>query len=287
MLWYLFIKKEDYIIRFPAKTSPGALMTLVENWSSINARNKSFSYEITDKHPYDQLTQEISFEGHDLKLFWKFNSVNDSLTQVRVGLKEDEKSIYNRLTVPFMDTPFRSSSLELITDFKRQTERFLREEFKVHSLQMDTVPAFDFAYVALKDIKMNNKALNMMKYNPLLLDFLAKHEIPLAGYPVITIDKWNKTDNLIDFKFGFPVKEVDSFPDDERFKLGKVSSSKAIKAIFNGNYIDSDMAWFAIDEFAKRRNIEINKLPVEIFKDNPVYGGNELEWVAEIYVPLD
>lgn len=47
------------------------------------------------------------------------------------------------------------------------------------------------------------------------------------------------------------------------------------------------MAWFTIDEYAKRGDIEINKLPPEIFKDNPVYGGNEPEWVAEIHVPLD
>ena len=287
LVWYFFIKKEDYIIRFPAKSSPGAMMTLVENWSLINKKNQTFTYKNTHKTPYNYLTQQVQFEGRDLHLFWEFNSVNDSVSQVKVGIVEKENSLYNRLTVPFSNTAFKTASLELITDFKRQAERFVREEFRVHSIQIDTVPDFDFAYVALKDVNMNDKGLKMMKHNPILLEFLTENNITLLGNPIITINKWNKTDNIIDLKYGFPIQPVDSFPISEQFKFEKISSAKAIRAIYNGNYMDSDMAWFAIDEYAKRRDIPIHKLPIEIFKDNPVYGGNELEWVAEIYVPKD
>jgi hypothetical protein len=33
---------------------------------------------------------------------WDINSINDSVTNVSVGIKEIDNSIYNRLTAPFL-----------------------------------------------------------------------------------------------------------------------------------------------------------------------------------------
>jgi len=45
-------------------------------------------------------------------------------------------------------------------------------------------------------------------------------------------------------------------------------------------------AWYALINYAKKNNIEIEKKPVEIFYNNPNFGGNELDWKAEIYLPI-
>ena len=37
-VWYLLFKEYDYEVRFKAKTSPGTLYTMVEEWNLIKER---------------------------------------------------------------------------------------------------------------------------------------------------------------------------------------------------------------------------------------------------------
>ena len=40
LTWYLFLKSEDYIIRFKAKTSPGTLFVSAEEWNLLNQKKE-------------------------------------------------------------------------------------------------------------------------------------------------------------------------------------------------------------------------------------------------------
>ena len=133
---------------------------------------------------------------------------------------------------------------------------------------------------------MRDKAAQMMQHNSTILAFLRENNIKIEGLPVIIIDNWNLEKNTLNYKFGFQIKPKDTLPVDSMIKFGRTKSSKALKAIYNGNYIGSDKAWFALYEYAKRRNIEVDLKPLEIFHDNPFTGGNELDWIAEIYLPI-
>ena len=73
---------------------------------------------------------------------------------------------------------------------------------------------------------------------------------------------------------------------DDLIKFETLTSKKAIKAIYNGNYFGSDKAWFAIHEYARRNDINLFYEPTEVFYSNPFLGENELEWIAEIYMPI-
>ena len=102
LAWYLFIKPNDYIIRFKSRTSPGALVSAVEEWNLLNQKQDSFRYKITYKQPYNLIEQSLQTNnGIKLKIQWKFKSINDSTTQAVVGISEKGKYIYNRLTAPF------------------------------------------------------------------------------------------------------------------------------------------------------------------------------------------
>ena len=39
-------------------------------------------------------------------------------------------------------------------------------------------------------------------------------------------------------------------------------------------------------DIAERKNIEINNLPLEIFRDDPHNTPNELSWQADVFMPL-
>ena len=65
-----------------------------------------------------------------------------------------------------------------------------------------------------------------------------------------------------------------------------LNKGQGLIAIYNGNYITSDRAWYALLNYADKNNISVDALPIEIFYNNPEMGGNALLWKTEVYLPL-
>jgi effector-binding domain-containing protein len=66
----------------------------------------------------------------------------------------------------------------------------------------------------------------------------------------------------------------------------RIPTQRAIKAVYNGNYTTSDRAWYVLLDYAKKNNLEVTGLPLEVFYNNPNLGGDALNWKAEIFMPL-
>ena len=286
LTWYLFLKPHDYIVRFKAKTSPGSLYTGVQEWNVINQKLDSFSYKINDKKAYTLISETINTNGMPLDLVWNFKSINDSITHVVVGITEKENSIFNRITVPFSNTKFKKTGLELIKRYKADINFQLNHQFKVTIVGLDTIPEIRYIYIDFKNIKMSNKATKMMESNARLMQFLTEHDLKGGQFPFLIVNKWNLDQSIVDFRFCFPIKQIDSMPIHKDFKFDVLKPKKALKAIYYGNYKTSDRGWFALHEYAKRHNIPLENNPMEIFYDNPFYGGDELKWEAEVYLPI-
>jgi len=287
LIWYLFINPYDYSVTFNAKTAPGTLFNNVEEWNLLNKKLDSFTtYNINAKKAFTFINETLKIKGRSLDVTWNFKSINDSITHVKVGVTEKEKSIYNRLTIPFLDTPFEEIVINTIKDYKKGIEYELKEKVRVKNIELDTIPKMTYAYVQFKNIEMSKKAEQMMKYNARLLQFVNENNLKGGNHPFLIINKWDLNKSIIDFRFCFPVKQNDSMPTHEYIKFDVLKPTKALKAVYNGNYITSDRGWFALHEYAKRHNITIDNNPLEIFYNNPFYGGNELKWKAEIYMPI-
>lgn len=286
LIWYLFFKPYDYTVRFKVKTSPGTIFIGIEEWNFFNQELDSFSYKINNKKAYTFINETLNTNGKSLELVWNLKSINDSITLVVVGITEKEKSVYNRIRIPFLDTEFEEIAIGTIKDFKNRIENQLEKKIKVKYIGIDSIPEIAYAYVEFNNIEMRKKAEQMMKYNARLLQFINNHNLKGGEHPFLIVNKWNLNKNTIDFRFCFPIKQNDSLPIDEFVKFDVLKPTKALKAIYNGNYITSDRGWFALHEYAKRHNIDIENTPLEIFYNNPHYGGNELDWKAEIYMPI-
>lgn len=286
LIWYLFFKPYDYTVRFKVKTSPGTIFIGIEEWNFFNQELDSFSYKINNKKAYTFINETLNTNGKSLELVWNLKSINDSITLVVVGITEKEKSVYNRIRIPFLDTEFEEIAIGTIKDFKNRIENQLEKKIKVKYIGIDSIPEIAYAYVEFNNIEMRKKAEQMMKYNARLLQFINNHNLKGGEHPFLLVNKWNLNKNTIDFRFCFPIKQNDSLPIDKFVKFDVLKPTKALKAIYNGNYITSDRGWFALHEYAKRHNIDIENTPLEIFYNNPHYGGNELDWKAEIYMPI-
>ena len=287
MVWYLFIKPHDYIVRFKIKTSPGTMWSGVEDWNLINQQKNLFSYKINKKKPFTFISETIHINNTILEIDWSFKSLTDSTTHVIAGITEKDNSIYNRITAPFTNTLFKKTILELVQDYKDGIENQLREKFKVKVVGVDSIPQLNYAYVEFKNIQIRNKAMQMKQMDFKLLTFINKLGLKKGEFPYVIVNNWNLEKNTIDFRYCFPVKQLDSIPYSNDIKFDTQPSIKALKVIYNGNYSTSDRGWFALHEYAIRHNINITNKPIEIYHDNPNFSGDELNWKTEIYFPIN
>ena len=282
LVWYLFLKSSDYTINFKSKALPGTINQSVKLWGK-GLKNT------LDIHQQDfmNIIQNLSFSDSLNQYHWNIIPINDSLSKVSVGIKDLDlmKSIMNRLKVPFSKTDFTKRSENTVFDFMTVLKDHV-DNFKVTIIGEEKTPSKLFAYVSIKK-EQYQKAKGMMDNANFISDVLLKNDIKLDGLPMVEVLAWNIQKDSIDYNFGFPVKNMDSLPDLGEIKFKKLTQKKAIKAIFNGNYISSDRAWYQLLEYAKKQDIKLEEKPLEIFHNNPQMGGDSSKWVTEVYMPID
>ena len=103
---------------------------------------------------------------------------------------------------------------------------------------------------------------------------------------MIEVVNWNKENDSLEYNFSYPIIRSERLPMNTDIKYKRIFAKKALKAVYNGNYITSDRAWYRLIDYAKSNNIAVDSKPIEVFFNNPNLGGNELAWKAEIYLPL-
>ncbi|WP_190809982.1 AraC family transcriptional regulator [Flagellimonas sp. S3867] len=281
LLWYLFLKPSDYTIRFEAKTFPGAINQTIKLWDQTLDTINPVSQEGNNIY---HLTQRVKF-GDSIHIYdWEIEATTDSTSNVKVNISDENHSLSNKIKVPFSDTDFEKRSRKTVLDFMENLNDHTNK-FKVTIVGEEDLPTKYLAYIPLK-VTQFQKAGGMMKNLNFITHILLQNEVQLDGPPMVQVTKWNMEKDSIDYNFGQPIIRSESLPMNTEIKYRRVFSKKALKAEYNGNYITSDRAWYALLDYAKANNIEVEPTPVEIFYNNPNFGGNALQWKAEIYMPI-
>ncbi|NAS12740.1 AraC family transcriptional regulator [Poritiphilus flavus] len=279
LIWYLFLKPFDYQVTFRANTYPGIVNQSIKSWSSEQKQS-----EIVAQDQLLNITQQLQF-GDSVHIYhWQITPENDSLSRIKVNIEDPENGLANRLRIPFSDTDFEKRSRKTLTRFNELLKQHLRE-IRVKIVEPEMSPE-TFCACTKRETSAKGKALGMMKDFPLLNTLLAQNEIKLNGSPILEITSWDRQKDSIAFNFCFPVVRSDSLPEHPELFYRTVEGKKSLKAIYNGNYITSDRAWYALLNHAENENQKVTGLPLEVFKNNPNMGGDALRWEAEVYMPL-
>lgn len=278
--WYFFIKSGDYTIRFETNAIPGTINQTLKLWD----QTLDTVHKIRQEGDLYHLTQEVRFGDSIHKYRWKIEPLTDSTSKVIVNVTDKKHSISNRLQVPFKETDFvkrsKNTVLNLMENLKDHSEKF-----KVTIIGEEEIPTKYLAYVPLK-VTQFQKAGGMMKNFTYLTNELLASGVDLDGPPMLEVTKWDQENDSLYYNFGSPIIRSERLPIGTDIEYKRIFSKKALKAEYNGNYITSDRAWYALVDYAKKNNIEVEPKPVEIFYNNPNVGGAELTWKAEIYMPI-
>ncbi|MEA1785539.1 GyrI-like domain-containing protein [Arenibacter sp. GZD96] len=279
LIWYLFLKPYDYLVGFSVIASPGTIEQSIKQWGA-DLENAKF----IDPKNKNNITQQFNFNDSIHRYKWEIKRLNDSLTRVNIFVKDIDNSLYNRIFLPFSEPVFEKRTKNTLYDFHKKLKGHL-DNFKVTIVGEDMLSPTFCVYVSQKGLQIE-KAKKMMHDYPLLNQIVANNNIEPNGPPRIEVTRWDMENDSIIFDFCFPILKGDSLPYHPEIKYKNLKGRKALKAIYNGNYVTSDRAWYALLDYAKEKGYEVENAPVEIFYNNPNYGGDELNWKAEIFLPL-
>ena len=279
LVWYLFLKPYDYLVTFKVNTIPGVVNQSLKLWnSSLEGARIEPSEDIFD------LKQIVSYNDSTFQYHYHIEPINDSTSMVKVYVTDMEHSLQNRLTHPFNHTNFEKRVKNSMVDFSDKLKEHT-SRFKVKIEGESEIKEVFCAFVSLES-KQIEKAKGMMQNYNLLSGTLIANKIELSGRPFISVNNWDMKNDRIQYDFCYPIKNNDSLFQHPMISFKKINRKKALKAIYNGNYITSDRAWYALLNYAEKNNIAVEKKPFEIFHNNPNMGGDELLWVTEIYMPI-
>lgn len=279
LVWYLFIKPYDYLVTFKAKTIPGVINQSLKLWnSSLEGAKIESSEDILN------LNQTVRYNDSTFLYQYNIEPINDSTSMVKVYITDKEHSIQNRLTHPFNHTDFEKRVKNSMVDFSDKLKEHI-SRYKVKIEGESEIKEVFCAYISI-ECKQVEKALGMMKNFTLLSSTLLANKVELTGKPFISVNNWDMKNDRIQFDFCYPIKNNDSLFQHPMISFKTINRKKALKAIYNGNYITSDRAWYALLDYADKNNITVEKKPFEVFHNNPNMGGDELQWMTEIYMPI-
>jgi effector-binding domain-containing protein len=285
LVWYLFIKESDYCISFKVKASTGTVFQGINEWSAAQLANNNENYVILEKKTFSFIKQQMKKDKVAMEYTWDINSVNDSVTNVSVGIKDLNNSIYNRLTAPFFSTSFKKVQIQKITDFRNGLNKHTKN-FKIKIDGEGSSKEVFVAYINLKSV-LQEKAQTMIRNDAIITGFLQQNNIKIVGKPYVEIQDWNLDKETLDFNYCFPIDKNTKIIENDLVKFKMIPAVKGLQATYYGNFRTSDRAWFALLDYANRHDIKLSKKPLEHFLANPFNGGDELTWETKIVIPFE
>lgn len=279
LIWYFYFKEFDYQINFEAKTTIGTVNQSIKSWNS-SLENPQPIVQIDQ----GELLQTITRNDATHTYLWKLKNVKDSIVKVSVYVKDEANTFKNRVLIPFFEPIFEKTAKQTTKEFLQTLQNHLKEIRITIEGKENSTNSFA-ACVTVNSIQIE-KAKGMMANFSLLSSFIDENKLEANGRPFLEITSWDREKDLVSYNFCFPFKRTDSVKGNTFISIKEFPSKKSIKAVYNGNYITSDRAWYALEQYAKNNNIEVDMFPIEVFHNNPNMGGDELQWKTDVYLPI-
>ena len=275
----------DYQAHFTVKATPDIAYFNILNWDIWNRKQVSSKIEIMSKTPVRNISKKVLLNDTTLIFNWEFKKLNDTITMVRAYVSDPDRKLYNRLTVPFINTRFKNGVRGNLLDIKTRLALML----KTFHYEFTGYHHFEKKSCVCINLKSTprGKARAMMSNVMELNQFVRQNNLELDGNPFLVVHDWNESNDSISFDFCFPITQTDAVPEHPKIKYITVEGMDAIKTDFYGNYSITDITWYNLAEEAKKLGYRSNNELIEVYLNDPHSGGNELEWKAEIYMGIE
>ena len=279
LAYYLFIRPFEYEVNFKANTLPGDLIETIRIWDRSLPEA-----EIIAVDSFSRLDQRFAKDGRNYTYQWHFVPEDDSVTKVNIRISQPDRALPNKLLIPFTTQPIESDTYDIATGFYE----ILKQHLEITSVKIVGEVELRPKFCVCRTLETDQveKASGMMRDFPVLTSFITTFKLEPDGFPIIRVREWDHSHGKLTFDFCFPVVRTDSLPAGVSVEYKEFDREFALKAIYHGNYITSDRAWYELIHYAVKEGYEVSGLPIEYFHHNPNLGIREQEWRADIYLPV-
>jgi hypothetical protein len=277
--YYFFVKPSEFEVNFRAKTLPGDLIQTIRIW------NRSLvGSTIMEVDSFSRLRQSIAWNNRNYIYDWEFSTADDSTTKVSIQISEPDRVLLNKLLIPFTDQVIEKDAEEIA----RKYFDLQREHLRITSVKIIGEDELDISFCVCHTLetKQVEKANGMMRDYPLITAFIDDQKLEAKGRPMVRVMQWDHNLDFLKFDFCFPIQPVDTLQLAEGLSYKKFDKIKVLKAEYHGNYITSDRAWYELIRYAHKNGYEVAGPPIEYFHDNPNMGLNEINWKADVFLPI-
>jgi hypothetical protein len=277
--WYLFLKPFEFEVNFKAKTLPGDVIQTIRIWDKSRS-----DLEVQSVDSVFELHQKVTVNNRTYLYEWKFENIHDSLTNVQIGITQPSRKILNKILIPVTEQAIEVDANQIAHEFYK----ILREHLRITKVEVQGERESPSSFCVCRSMTtaQTEKANGMMKDYEVLTSFISTFNLKPNGPPIVEIKEWSHGGNSLKFDFCFPVEEAKFLPVSSSVVYKEMKGRKALKAVYNGNYITSDRAWYALLAFANRNGYKVAGSPIEVFHNNPNLGLSEEKWKADIYLPI-
>jgi effector-binding domain-containing protein len=285
-IWYFFVKGYNYRISFTTNQSQGIVYDHLIRWNDGKSYRDTIVINLK-KEPFSNITQNYKFGDSLFKFNWNLKMIDENTTKVTVNTKDEYNSFIQNILILSTQNHFKKKSIATVKKFGKSLLRN-KENYNLHSVRDSIIPSQYCIYVSVES-KASNKAQAMLKNIFYTMNYIkAYDEIQLTGQPFLEVTEWNIEKDSLKFDFCFPIKKLKEYPPmPSKVKIKETKERKALKTIFNGNYKISDRAWIQLRDYARYHDIEVTNLPVEIYYNDPHNDVNPMDWVAEVFMPIE
>ena len=280
---YLFVFPYHYKVSFSTKQPPGVVFDHLRAWPEFD-QNDTVQVANQDMALYHSLIQNIDHPKGALLVDWSIKRQNDSSTRVEGRFSAINETLKEKIRLPFGQSFVPQSSIALTESLALGLIE-KSKNFKTHSISDTIMSSIFCAYIPVHT-KEAKKAEGMLRQISTVMNYIKDNNITLNGDPFITVSHWDPDAQDLSFDFCFPIDSLAARPSDPEVRFKTLSSRRYLKAIFNGNYRISQQGWYTLLDYAQRNEIELGPEIIEIYRNDPHEGGDSMEWVAELLMPV-
>lgn len=277
--YYLLIWPADFSINFSANTTAGTVEQTLKAW--INGKSH---IKLEGKDADDGLLMRLDSSDNRYQFNWRLETVGVHKCDVNILVNEEANSISNRLKVPIIETQIEKVSEAVVRDFYRA----LNEHLGKTKVTIEGEATMDSVFCVFLPVKTSQlgKAAGMMGTYNFITSFIIDNDLATNGMPLVVVRDWDMVNDSLEFDFCYPVEYKENLPNHHQLSYKWIPATKAIKATYNGNYITSDRAWYALLQYAVESGMKVAPKPIEVYFNNPNYDRNETKWRADIFMPV-
>jgi len=235
--------------------------------------------------PLKNITQELKFMKPYESIstvYWNFESINDSTTEVTWGMKGKMPFLLRFMTKmmePMIGMDY-VRGLKMIKDYAEKG--YVASDVTINGI----VETSSYKFIGKKvACNMDEVGVSMSDAFDGLREFAdssnIKYESALSLY-----HKFDFMTSECEYTAALPIQQEVSIK--EPYYQGKIPVVKALKITFKGDYEHLGNAWSAGMSYMQANKLKDNSTvaPFEVYITDPQNEKDERKWVTEVYMPI-